>query len=487
MPNTPSPDRPWHISSVASLTPDRQSTVLSGLTDEQTVALLHDWEFLARAEQLPPARAQNGIDDWVVWLYLAGRGAGKTRTGAEWVRRRVREGKAKRIALIAPTAFDARMVMVEGDSGLLAVCSPRDTMLDGSRLGAPEWSPGNKQLVWANGTIATTFSAEEPERLRGPQHDTIWADELAAWNRLQDTWDMAMFGFRLGGDPRCMIATTPKALPLIRKLLADQLNAVTRGTTWDNRPNLAKAFFERVVSQYHGTRLGRQELSGEVLEDVEGALWTRDMIRHIEPADRPQMMRVVVAIDPSIGGVKVDQASALCGIVGAGIGWDKRGYVIADRSGRKTPHEWAMTAVTLYDELRADLVVAEGNQGGEMVRHTLQTVRPGLPVKIVHASRSKQARAEPVAALYEQGRVSHVGEMLQLEDQMLTWEPMTGAPSPDRLDALVWAITSLMVGQGDSVFVAAKADFMVSRLNRRAKPNGHAINGHANGNGAGHQ
>lgn len=496
------PSTRFSISSIASLPLEQRTEVLQQLTEVQALALWRDWEFLARDEQLAPDRAANGIDDWIIWLVLAGRGFGKTRTGAEWVRARVKSGKAKRIALIAPTAFDARTVMVEGDSGIMSVCWAGDLMDDGSPLGYPEWSPGNKQITWPNGTIATTFSAEEPERLRGPQHDTIWADELAAWARLQDAWDMAMFGFRLG-DPRAIVTTTPKPLPLIRQLVADPTNAVTRGSTYDNRPNLADSFFKKVVARYEGTRLGRQELRGEVLEDVEGALWTREMIRYEDEVrgiprfevghgrrrimwsngGATNLVRVGVAIDPQ---AKKNEASALTGIVVGGVDSDGNGYLLADRSGSKTPGEWATTAVTCYDEFEADFIVAEVNQGGDMVVHTIDSARPNLPVQMVHASHSKQARAEPVSALYEKRRILHVGPMPELEDQLLSWEPMTGAPSPDRLDATVWLFTALMLGQGELIFRGlSKSDFMVSRLNGRAAAvrlsNG--ANGHANGNG----
>lgn len=459
---------------------------------------MRNWSFVARDNQLPPPLASDGTPDWIVWLVLAGRGFGKTRTGAEWIRARVRSGKARRIHLIAPTAFDARMVMVEGDSGIMNVCHESDTMDDGSPLGMPEWSPGNKQVTWRNGAIATTFSAEEPERLRGPQCDTLWADELAAWSRLQDTWDMAMFGFRLG-DPRAIATTTPKPLPLIRRLVTDPTTAITRGSTYENRANLAKSFFNTVVSRYEGTRLGRQELQGEILEDVEGALWTREMIIYEDPirgtarfevgggirrivwsnGGSTHLVRVGVAIDPQ---AKNNEASALTGIIVGARDAEGNGYVLADRSGRKSPGEWARTAVTCYDEFEADFIIAEVNQGGDMVAHTIETERPNLPITMVHAAHSKQARAEPVSALYEKHRIIHVEPFPDLEDQLLSWEPMTGAPSPDRLDADVWLLTALLLGQGEQVFAGLrKSDFVVSRLNGKAAALSNGANGHGNG------
>jgi phage terminase large subunit-like protein len=308
--------------------------------------------------------------------------------------------------------------------------------------------------TWANGAQATAFSAEEPDRLRGPQHEVFWGDEVAAWANAQDTWDMAMFGLRLGDHPRAMVTTTPKPLPIIRDLVSDPRNVVTRGTTWDNRTHLPKSFFDQVVAKYEGTRLGRQELNAEILEDADGALWRRDMIRR---GHAPKMIRVVVGVDPPASS---SGNSALAGIVVCGLGIDGRGYVLADYSARMSPGEWGRTAVQAYDEWRADRIVAEGNQGGEMVRHTIQTVRENVPVTIVYASRGKQARAEPVAALYEQGKVDHVGTFPELEDQMATWEPLSAMASPDRLDAMVWAMTDLAIGGGPRVYPQAVEQFV---------------------------
>lgn len=399
---------------------------------------MRDWEFLARPEQLPPP------GDWRTWLFLAGRGAGKTRSGAEWARGCVKAGYG-RIALIAPTAADARDVMVEGTSGILSVSWQHDRDHAGRVIGLPTYEPSKRRLTWGNGAIATLFSAEEPERLRGPQHDAIWADELAAWKDAQDAWDMAMFGLRLGDDPKCMVSTTPKPIPILRALLRDPTTVISRATTYANRANLAGAFLDQIVRKYEGTRLGRQELEGELLEEAEGALWNREMIEKARlKGPLPQMRRIVVAVDPA---VTAKAESNLTGIVAAGLGVDGRGYVLADASGRLSPDGWARKAIAQYDALKADRVVAEGNQGGDLVRHTIQSVRPNVPVTIVHASRGKQARAEPVAALYEQGRVSHAAPFAELEDQMCTWEPLGDPPppSPDRIDALVWALTALMV------------------------------------------
>lgn len=400
--------------------------------------MLRDWRFLARDEQVAPP------GDWRTWLFLAGRGAGKTRSGAEWVREQIKAGFG-RLALIAPTSADARDVMVEGTSGILSVSWARDRDHKGNAVGRPSYEPSKRRLTWGNGAIATLFSAEEPERLRGPQHDAIWADELAAWRDAEDAWDMAMFGLRLGDDPKVMVSTTPKPIPLLRKLLRDPTTIVTKAGTYANKANLARAFLTQIVSKYEGTRLGRQELEGELLEEAEGALWNRAMIEAARlKGPAPPMRRIVVAVDPA---VTAKAESNLTGVVAAGLGHDGRGYVLADSSGRHTPDGWARKAVAMFDSLGADRIVAEGNQGGDLVRHTIQSVRANVPVTIVHASRGKQARAEPVAALYEQNKISHAGTFPDLEDQMCTWEPLGDQPSPDRIDAMVWALTALMLGK----------------------------------------
>lgn len=347
--------------------------------------------------------------------------------------------------LLAPTAADARDVMIEGESGILACASKYDKDHNGNIVGRPLYEPSKRRLTWENGAIATAFSAEEPERLRGPQHEKGWCDELAAFKEF-GAWDMAMFGLRLGTNPQVMISTTPKPLPIIRELLKDKTCVVTRAGTYANRLNLAKKFFDQIVKKYEGTRLGRQELNAEVIEEVEGALWTREMIEHArwpENTALPDMQRIVVSIDPAVSS---DEASALTGITAAGVGADHRGYLLEDWSGRFSPAGWASKAIELYDKVKADRIVAEGNQGGEMVRHTIHSMRPNVPVRIVHASRSKQARAEPVSALYEQAKISHVKPFPELEDQLCTWAPLEGLPSPDRLDSMVWGFTDLMIG-----------------------------------------
>ena len=382
------------------------------------------WREMARAEQTAPA------GDWSTWLYMAGRGAGKTRAGAEWVQEQIDSG-CRRIALVGATAADVRDVMVEGESGILATARP------GMR---PTYEPSRRRLTWPNGAIATTYSAEEPERLRGPQHDAAWADELGAW-RYSETWDMLMFGLRLGADPRALVTTTPRPTPLVRSIINNPTTVTTRGTTYDNRANLAPTFFETIISRYEGTRLGRQELEGELIEDVPGALWTIGMLDGLRVRTAPELDRVIVAVDPAAtSGPESDET----GIVAVGIGVDGHGYVLHDRSCRLSPDGWARRAAQLYHETEADRLVVEDNQGGEMVSFTLGTVDQTVPVKRIRAARGKRLRAEPVAALYEQGRIHHVGAFPELEDQMASFTG-DGGEHDDRVDALVHALTEAML------------------------------------------
>lgn len=382
------------------------------------------WIRQARANQLPP------FGEWRTWLVMAGRGFGKTRTGAEWVRSRVAAGSG-RIALVAPIASDARDVMVEGESGLLSVFPPHER---------PLYEPSKRRVTFANGAIATTYSADEPDRLRGPQHSDAWCDEIGAW-RYAETWDMLMFGLRLGNDPRCVATTTPKPTRIVRDLVAQPNTAITRGSTYENRENLAPAFIDQIVRRYEGTRLGRQELAGELLLDVPGALWTLAMFDERRTA--PDMKRVVVAIDPAASS---NEDSDETGIIVAGQGIDGDWYVLADRSGIFSPNDWAKRAVAAYDEFDADKIVAEVNNGGEMVGATVRTVRRNIPFKPVHASRGKAIRAEPIASLYTDRHVWHTQPFDTLEDQLINWTPDSGK-SPDRLDALVWCLTELSEGK----------------------------------------
>lgn len=421
---------------LASLPEPEREAALDDLTEEEAKALLYDWKFWARPKQLAPE------GNWRTWLILAGRGWGKTRTGAEWVRGLVESGKAKRIALVAPTAADARDVMVEGESGILAIAPPWNR---------PVYEPSKRRLTWPNGAIATTYSADEPDRLRGPQHDAAWADELAAW-RYPDAWDMLMFGLRLGKDPRVIVTTTPKPVKVIRDLVEDPTTVVTRGSTYENIANLAPAFVEQIIAKYEGTRLGRQELYAEILDDVPGALWSRAVIDGLRVKEALELRRIVVAIDPA---VTSEEGSDETGIIVAGVGYDGHGYVLKDLACRASPNDWARRAVEAYYRYEADAIIGEVNNGGDLVETVIRTVDRNVPFKAVRASRGKAVRAEPVAALYEQGRVHHVGTFDVLEDQLcaITPDGYQGAGSPDRADALVWALTELMLAPVAEIFI----------------------------------
>lgn len=404
---------------------------------------LFDWEGMwAREAQREPLGA------WRVWLILAGRGYGKTRTGAEWVRKQVESGLAKRIALVARTAPDARDVMVEGESGILSISHP---------YLRPDYEPSKRRVTWRNSdgsirAMATTYSADEPGLLRGPQHDAAWCDELAAWRR-KEAWDNLMLGLRGGANPRCVVTTTPKPTVLLRDLMARASTVTTGGSTFENIRNLAPGFIDDVTDRYEGTHLGRQELYAEVLDEAEGALWRREWINDHRwdvrtKGPHPDLDRLVVAIDPA--GTK-KQTSSETGIVIAGRAQvtEPDGktrphfFVLEDRSGRYSPDGWGRLAVNGYHDFEADYIVGEKNNGGDMVESTIFHVDETVPFKEVWASRGKAPRATPIAGLYEQGRVHHVGLFRDLEDQLCQWEPETGAESPDRLDALVWAISQM--------------------------------------------
>lgn len=400
---------------------------LSSLTAREADWLTEHWPFWARADQLAPEGA------WTTWLVLGGRGAGKTRAGAEWVRGEVEAGRAGRIALVGETFADVREVMIDGPSGLRALGRA------GSR---PRYEASRKRLLWPNGATAHAFSASEPDALRGPQFDAGWADELAKWRYAEAAWDMLQFGLRLGERPRQVVTTTPRPVPIVKRLMAEETCAVTRASTSANRAHLAEAFFRSVIARYEGTRLGRQELDAELIEDNPDALWSRDTIEKTRLRAAPDLVRIVVAVDPpASSGAKADE----CGIVVAGVTGGGQGVVLDDRSmGGLTPLAWASRAAKAFRDHDADRIVAEVNQGGEMVAAIMRQVMPQAPLKLVHATRGKRLRAEPVAALYERGLVGHVGALAKLEDQMCDFVVGEGK-SPDRLDALVWALTELML------------------------------------------
>lgn len=413
---------------IESLTQSQRLNLKTDLTDEEAAALLYEWKRWARPSQLMPP------GDWLVWLILAGRGFGKTRTGAESVRAEAEGDKVARIALVGPTAADVRDVMVEGESGILAISPP---------WFRPVYEPSKRRLTWPNGAMATTYSADEPDRLRGPQHSFAWGDEPASW-RYPEAWDMLQLGLRLGTRPRSVMTGTPKPIRLIRDLLRRSDCHVTRGSTYDNRSNLAKPFLDAIVKKYEGTRLGRQELYAEVLDDVPGALWSRRCLDDYRVTKAPDLVRIVVAIDPpATSGEDANEA----GIIVAGVDSAGVAYVLEDWSQRASPEEWARKSIAAYRKWDADCLVAECNQGGEMVERVIKSVAD-VPVKLVRATKGKYVRAEPASALYEQGRVKHVGVLAILEEQMTSFTPERAADrsdgfSPDRVDALVWAITEL--------------------------------------------
>lgn len=383
------------------------------------------WEFNARPDQLLPVTPV----PWVTWLCLAGRGWGKTRVGSETVRKWVR--KYEFVNLIGATADDARDIMIEGESGILRVCPPDER---------PLYKKSDRQLHWPNGAKSLIFTADEPDRLRGKQHMKFWGDELCAW-RYAESWDQASLGLRLGDCPQALVTTTPKPTKELKLLIADPTTYVTKGITDDNFHNLAPAFINKIIAKYRGTRLGRQELNAEILDDNPGALWKRARIDELRVDKHPPLKRIVVAIDPS---ATSNPDSDECGIIGAGLGIDNHGYVLDDLTIRGTPEEWAHCAVNGYRLLKADRIIGETNNGGEMVETVIRMHDKNIPFKAVHASRGKITRAEPISALYEQGKIHHVGYFPQLEDQMCDYDAKLAKYSPDRMDALVWAFTELM-------------------------------------------
>ena len=374
--------------------------------------------------------------DWAVWLLMAGRGFGKTRAGAEWVRERISRSGSRRIALVAPTPEDVRNVMVEGVSGLMQVFPP---------WFRPVYEPSKRKLTWPNGATAFGFSSHEPDRLRGPQFDTAWCDELASWKRARETWDNLQFGLRLGDDPRCAVTTTPKPIGLLRELKDRDDVFVMTGSTYENSANLSSGYIEHIKRRYEGTRTGRQEIYAELLDESEAALWKREWIEAARVRQAPELARVVVAVDPAVSS---RSSSDETGIVVAGSDSDGHVYVLEDASGRMSPDGWARRAIAMLDKHGADRIVGESNNGGDLVEHTVRAAYEGraIPYKSVRASRGKYARAEPVSALYERGKAHHVGGLNALEDQMCTWTPGSDG-SPDRMDALVWAVSELLLNK----------------------------------------
>ena len=431
---------------IALGTDSERREILAQLTDKQMVSLQWDWLAWGRPKQFAPRDAA-----WLIWLILAGRGFGKTRTGSETIRQWMcgetptERGKYRHIALVAETAADARDVLVEGPSGLLAT-HPKSFR--------PRYEPSKRRLTWPNGATATTYNAREPDQLRGPQHDAAWCDELAKWMYVRETWDMLQFSLRSGVMPRQIITTTPRPIGVLREIMAMPECRVTRGSTYENLGNLAPPFLQKIISKYEGTRLGRQELLAEILDDIPGALWTRDTIDRckIRETQLPTLRRIVVGVDPSGTRGDPDTKSNDVGIIAVGIDDRKHAYVLADYTLNASPALWGKRVVEAYVELKADRVLGEINYGGAMVEHVIQTAAKdaqmvSVPYREVKASRGKIVRAEPCSALYEQKRVSHVGSFPDLEDQLCAMTPdgYVGDGSPDRADALVWCLTDLLL------------------------------------------
>ncbi len=415
-------------------------------------ALRSDWRSIAREEQLPPPGS------WTIWIFSAGRGAGKTRSGAEWVQDRVEAGVARRIHLIAPTAADCRDVLLEGPAGILSIAQPHMR---------PVYSSSLRKVEWPNGAVALLFSSDEPDRLRGPQCDTLWIDELCAMKQPQAVLDMALLGLRLSKDPRCLITTTPRPIKCFKALVArdGQDVIITRCSTMANAENLARPFLSQILQQYQGTRLGRQELLAELLLDVPGALWTLQMLEDTRINEAPaQFQRIVIGVDPA--GSSAEWADHT-GIVVAGLGHDNHVYILEDVSSRYTPAQWAQVVVDLYHRHRADRIVVERNFGGDMVESTIRTAEPSVAIKAISSSRGKVLRAEPIAALFEQKRAHIVGSLPALEDQLCNFTHSYDRArdgSPDRLDAAVFALTELTSGAAPAGF------FSVSSLLTSGEP-----------------
>ncbi len=429
-----SPAKQSRAQQFAQLSAADKATFIKDMPAQALIHWLYDWPFWARPAQLPPP------GDWRIWLIMAGRGFGKTRSGAEWIRAMAQSQPRARLALVAATYAEGRAVMIEGESGLLNICPPNLR---------PVYESSLRRVRWPNGAQALLYSAEDADGLRGPQHHGAWCDELAKWPNAEATWMNLEMGLRLGEQQRICITTTPRPTALLRKLMTRTDTVLTQGRMQDNQGNLSKAFLKAVANQYAGTRLGRQELDGEFLEDIAGALWSRAMLECCHVAELPQLVRIVIGVDPPVTSGETADA---CGIVACGLGADGKAYVLKDASVQGlSPDGWARAVVKLSDEMKADRVVAECNNGGELVRAVLYQVAPDLPLTLVRASHGKVARAEPVAALYEQGRVHHATHMSALEDELCGFcaggNYQGPGRSPDRADALVWALTTLMLGK----------------------------------------
>jgi phage terminase large subunit-like protein len=425
-----------------SRSPEGIDYLADRLTPDQFRELTrHHWHIIARDDQLAPVLAKGG-GRWHTWLLLGGRGSGKTRAGAEWVRAQavgeppLADRRSHRIALVGDTIAQVRSIMIEGVSGLMSIYPPDKR---------PKLEASKNRLIWSNGTMAQLFGADDPDSLRGPQFDAAWCDELAKWRRPELAWDNLQFALRLGRWPQCVVTTTPRPILLIKRMLDDLATATTRSRTADNARFLSPSFLAEMQRRYGDTPIGRQELEGEIVEERMTGLWRRSQIEQGRMYARPELIRIVVAVDPPVTSTS---GSDSCGIIVAGLGVDKRAYVIADRTvqGRE-PTVWAKAAVAAYRDHEADTIVVETNQGGDLLVQMFKSIDTFVPVKKVYASRGKYMRAEPVSTLYAEGRVAHVGEFPELERQMCDFaaDGLSHGKSPDRLDALVWAVTELML------------------------------------------
>ncbi|MBU2527513.1 MAG: terminase family protein [Bacteroidetes bacterium] len=421
------------IKSLVLLSEQERTKFLNSLSEKEAEDLLYDWTVWARPHQLPPP------GEWLTWMILTGRGWGKTRCGAEWVIDCAKKG-ATHIALIGQTKADVRDTMIElGPASILKISNPKFY---------PKYESSKRRIVWPNGCVGTIYSGDEPDQVRGPSHDRAWIDELAKFKYPQDIWDNLMFGLREGEDMRVLITTTPRPIPIIKRLIEDPNTISVRGSTYENKDNLPKKYFDYVIAPYVGTRLGKQEIEGHILDDNPDALWTRKIIDDNRKNKFPELVRVVIAVDPE---ATANEKSSETGIIAIGVCTDGHGWLLGDESLRGTPDKWGNAVVAAYNKYNADRIIGEVNNGGDMIEYVIKTVDPRVSYKSVRASRGKYIRAEPVAALYEQGKIHHIGNFPELEDQLCEWVP--GDKSPDRLDALVWGVTELMLDEvGDPYF-----------------------------------
>lgn len=413
--------------SLVLLSAEERLKLIQSLTPTEAKILYYDWHEWARDNQLAPET------NWTNWLILAGRGYGKTRTGAEKVREWATSGKVNRIALLGQTPADVRDAMIEGESGILEISPPEEK---------PIYNSSRRRVEWSNGCFALIYSGAEPEAIRGKQHEKAWVDEICAFRYPQEAWDNLAFGMRLGTNPQTVITTTPKPIKVLKEIMEDPSTAITKGNTYENRDNLPESFFRQIISRYEGTRLGRQEINADILDDNPNALWQRSIIDKYRVVKYPALKSIVVGVDPE---ATSSEQSAETGIIAVGYGEDEHWYVLDDKTIKGLPNDWGSSAVALYHKLTANTIVVEINQGGDMCEFVIHTIDRYVPVTKVRASKGKYTRAEPVSALYEQGKVHHVGFFAELEDQLCEWEP--GNNSPDRLDALVWAISHYLPNQ----------------------------------------